>query len=141
MTPKEARKQALPSYTIKAETPCGPFYVTVSFQEDRSFELFLRAKKNGCCQSATAEAIGVLASLCLRSGADPGDVFKSLKGINCNKTAWNDGTMVMSCYDAIALAFKEAWSLFDESFGQLSLADALTVEDSHDLPFQEPQAA
>lgn len=141
MTPKQARKQALPSYTIKAETPCGPFYVTVAFQEDSSFELFLRAKKNGCCQSATAEAIGRLASLCLRYKADPGDVYKYLKGINCNKTAWNDGAMVMSCYDAIAMAFKEAWALYEESSGQLSLLDAFVDEAPHDLPFQEPQAA
>lgn len=141
MTPKQARKQDLPSYTIKAETPCGPCYVTVTFQNDQPFELFLRMKNNGCCQFATAEALGRAYSLALRSGADPGDVFKNLKGINCNKTAWNDGVMVTSCFDAMALAYKEAWSMFEESFGQLSLTDALTDESSHDLPFQEPQAA
>ena len=124
MTPKKPRKTALPSRTIKAETPCGPCYVTVTFADDQPFELFLRMKKNGCCQRASVEAVGKLASLALRSGVDPGDIFKTLKGINCGRTAWNEGAMVMSCFDAVASAYQEAWALFEESFGQLSFSDA-----------------
>ena len=141
MTPKKSRKASLPSRTIKAETPCGPCYITVTFAEDQPFELFLRMKKNGCCQRASVEAVGKLASLALRSGADPGDIFKTLKGINCGRTAWNEGEMVMSCFDAVASAYQEAWALFEESFGQLSFADA-SAEDTF-LPMlqEEPQAA
>jgi len=140
MTPKKSRKASLPSRTIKAETPCGPCYITVTFADDQPFELFLRMKKNGCCQRASVEAVGKLASLALRSGADPGDIFKTLKGINCGRSAWHEGAMVMSCFDAVASAYQEAWALFEEGFGQLSFVDAPAAEDLLARPLEEPQA-
>lgn len=141
MTPTAPRGKAAPSYTIRVETPCGPCYVTVAFQDGRPNELFLRMKNNGCCQFATAEVIGKFASRSMRNGTDPHDIYKDLKGVNCGRTAWNEGEMVMSCFDAMAQAFKEAWTLYDENSGQLSLLDTLVDEAPHDLPFQEPQAA
>lgn len=123
MTPKKARNQKLPSITREVNTPCGNCYVTVTFGADDDWpeELFLRMKKQGTCQMASTEAVGKLASLALRSGADPRDVFKYLKGINCGRTAFDEGEMLCSCWDAIALAYREAWETYTADSNQMPL--------------------
>jgi len=47
----------------------------------------------------------------------------------------------MSCFDAVASAYQEAWTLFEESFGQLTFADAPAAKDLLARPLEEPQAA
>lgn len=47
----------------------------------------------------------------------------------------------MSCFDAFASAYQEAWVLFEESFEQLSFADAPAVEALLVRPFEETQVA
>ena len=51
------------------------------------------------------EAIFRLVSLSLRSGISPEEVIAQLKGITCCP-AWDDGTLVRSGPDAVALALE-----------------------------------
>ena len=58
--------------------------------------------KAGGCDSAQLEAISRLTSLALRSGIDPNETIDQLRGITCCP-AWNDGELVKSGPDAVAL--------------------------------------
>lgn len=61
--------------------------------------------KSGGCDSAQLEAISRLVSLALRSGVDPQNVIEQLRGITCCP-AWDEGTLVRSSPDAVALALE-----------------------------------
>ena len=61
--------------------------------------------KAGGCDSAQLEAISRLVSLALRSGIDPDAVLEQLRGITCCP-AWDEGTLVRSGPDAVALALE-----------------------------------
>jgi ribonucleoside-diphosphate reductase alpha chain len=43
----------------------------------------------------------------LRSGVDPLEVVKMLKGIRCPSIAWQEGKSVLSCADAIASVLED----------------------------------
>ena len=81
-------------------------YVTVNFDEQgKPFEVFGALGKAGGCDSAQLEAISRLVSLALRSGIDPQAVIDQLRGITCCP-AWDNGTLVRSSPDAVALALE-----------------------------------
>jgi ribonucleoside-diphosphate reductase alpha chain len=81
-------------------------YVTINFDEaDTPFELFGNLGKAGGCDSAQLEAISRLVSLALRSGIEPATVIDQLRGITCCP-AWDEGTLVRSGPDAVALALE-----------------------------------
>ena len=84
----------------------GNMYVTINFDEaDTPFELFGNLGKAGGCDSAQLEAISRLVSLALRSGIEPATVIDQLRGITCCP-AWDEGTLVRSGPDAVALALE-----------------------------------
>ena len=84
----------------------GNMYVTINFDEDGTpFEVFGNLGKAGGCDSAQLEAISRLVSLALRSGLDPKIVVEQLRGITCCP-AWDEGTLVRSGPDAVALAME-----------------------------------
>ena len=92
--------------TERVRTGHGNMYVTINFDEnDRPFEVFGNLGKAGGCDSAQLEAISRLVSLALRSGIDPSVVLEQLRGITCCP-AWDDGTLVRSGPDAVALALE-----------------------------------
>jgi ribonucleoside-diphosphate reductase alpha chain len=79
-------------------------YVTLNFDESgMPFEVFGNLGKAGGCDSAQLEAISRLVSLALRSGVDPNVVIEQLRGITCCP-AWDEGVLVRSGPDAVALA-------------------------------------
>ncbi|MFO8058220.1 MAG: TSCPD domain-containing protein [bacterium] len=47
-----------------------------------------------------------LISLALRSGVEPKDIIKRLRGIACHRVAWHGGEKIHSCADAIAKALE-----------------------------------
>lgn len=90
------------------KTGCGNLYVTVNEDENgKPFEVFTNIGKAGGCASSQAEAIGRLISLSLRSGIEPDEIIKQLKGISCHQHAWTDGGKILSCSDAIAKALEK----------------------------------
>jgi ribonucleoside-diphosphate reductase alpha chain len=101
LTPRKRPKRTT-AFVEKVTTGCGSMYVTVSSDDKGICEVFVTLGKAGGCASAQLEAIGRLIALSLRSGVDPSEVDKMLKGIRCPSIAWEEGKSVLSCADAIA---------------------------------------
>jgi ribonucleoside-diphosphate reductase alpha chain len=100
------RPQSIRGVTERVRTGHGNMYVTINFDEaDTPFELFGNLGKAGGCDSAQLEAISRLVSLALRSGIEPTMVIEQLRGITCCP-AWDEGTLVRSGPDAVALALE-----------------------------------
>ena len=100
------RPQSIRGVTERVRTGHGNMYVTINFDEqDKPFEVFGNLGKAGGCDSAQLEAISRLVSLVLRSGIDPDAVLEQLRGITCCP-AWDEGTLVRSGPDAVALALE-----------------------------------
>ena len=104
-TPRQ-RPQSIRGVTERVRTGHGNMYVTINFDDaDPPFELFGNLGKAGGCDSAQLEAISRLVSLALRSGIEPDTVIEQLRGITCCP-AWDEGTLVRSGPDAVALALQ-----------------------------------
>ncbi len=101
LIPRE-RPISLPSITDKIKTGLGNLYVTITFLNDKPFEVFASIGKSGYSTMADAEAIGRLISLALRSGVDPKEVILQLKGIGGSEPVFTEGGLVQSIPDAIA---------------------------------------
>ncbi len=96
------RPISLPSITDKIKTGLGNLYVTITFLNDKPFEVFTSIGKSGYSTMADAEAIGRLISLALRSGVDPREVILQLKGIGGSEPVFTEGGLVQSIPDAVA---------------------------------------
>ncbi len=100
------RPRQIQGVTERVHTGHGNMYVTINFQEEgKPFEVFTTLGKAGGCDSAQLEAISRLASLALRSGVGVQDVVEQLRGITCCPF-WDEGTLVRSGPDAVALALQ-----------------------------------
>jgi ribonucleoside-diphosphate reductase alpha chain len=98
----QERPDTLTSVTDKIKTGFGNLYVTISFFNQKPFEVFASIGKSGYTTMADAEAIGRLVSLALRSGVDPKELVAQLKGIGGAEPIFTDGGLVHSIPDAIA---------------------------------------
>ena len=87
--------------------------------------MFSNLGKAGGCDSAQLEAISRLISLALRSGIATGQVVEQLRGITCCP-AWDDGTLVRSGPDAVALALERRLNA-DPEGRPIAAADALQL--------------
>jgi len=93
--------------TQKIRTGCGNLYVTVNEDEEGSlFEIFNQIGKAGGCAASQSEAIGRLVSLAFRSGIEPEDVIRQLKGSAATPRVWHREGRILSCADAIAKAIE-----------------------------------
>jgi ribonucleoside-diphosphate reductase alpha chain len=105
-----ARQDVIHGSTRKIRTGCGNLYVTVNEDEKGNlFEIFNQIGKAGGCAASQSEAIGRLVSLALRSGIEPEDVVRQLKGISCHAPVWYREGKILSCSDAVAKAIE--WHL------------------------------
>jgi ribonucleoside-diphosphate reductase alpha chain len=103
LTPRQ-RPRVTNGITQRLLTGHGNMYVTINQDESgQPFEVFGHQGKAGGCDSAQMEAVTRLVSLALRSGVDPAQVVEQLQGITCCP-AWDEGVLVRSGPDAIALA-------------------------------------
>lgn len=101
------RPDVMEGATRKMETSCGSLYVTVNWDESgRPFEVFTSMGKAGGCASSQSEAIGRLVSLALRSGIDPQQVVRQLRGISCHLPRGVGRNKISSCADAVAQALQ-----------------------------------
>lgn len=101
LQPRE-RPNSIPSVTDKIKTGFGNLYVTISFFNQKPFEVFTSIGKSGYSTMADAEALGRLISLALRSGVDLKEVIGQLKGIGGSEPVFTEGGLVQSIPDAIA---------------------------------------
>jgi ribonucleoside-diphosphate reductase alpha chain len=100
------RKEVTWGKTLKMNTGCGSLYVTINEDEYGLFEVFATMGKAGGCAASQAEAVSRLISLGLRSGIEPEQIIKQLKGVRCPNQAWVMGGRIYSCADAIAKAIE-----------------------------------
>ncbi len=106
----KARQDVIHGSTRKIRTGCGNLYVTVNEDaEGKLFEIFNQIGKAGGCAASQSEAIGRLVSLSFRSGIEPEDIIRQLKGISCHTPVWYREGKVLSCSDAVAKAIE--WHL------------------------------
>ena len=100
--PRERPRQTQ-GITERVRTGHGNMYVTVNMDnQGQPFEVFGTMGKAGGCDAALLEAVSRLVSLALRAGIDTSEVSQQLSGITCCP-AWDDGTLVRSGPDAVAI--------------------------------------
>lgn len=104
------RPEMMIGTTTRKRTSCGDLYLTVN-QDEKGlpFEAFATMGKAGGCEGSFNEAIGRLISLCLRAGVTPRDIVKQLIGIRCDKPFGLGKEKVLSCSDAVAKIFNQAF--------------------------------
>ncbi len=83
---------------------CGNLYVTINEDDKGVCEVFVNIGGEGC--PPLTEAVGRLISLALRSGIEVDAVLKQIKGIRCIGCVSDEGTVVLSCPEAIARALE-----------------------------------
>jgi len=104
-----ARPDVVHGQTRVMTTGCGKLYVTINMDEHGPFEVFAQMGKAGGCAASQSEGLARLASLALRSGVDPEQIIKQLKGISCHLPGWEKGGgKILSCPDAIAKTIERA---------------------------------
>jgi ribonucleoside-diphosphate reductase alpha chain len=96
------RPASLPSVTDKIKTGFGNLYITITYRNQKPFEVFASIGKSGYSTMADAEAIGRLVSLALRSGVEPHEVITQLKGIGGSEPVFTEGGLIQSIPDAVA---------------------------------------
>jgi ribonucleoside-diphosphate reductase alpha chain len=96
------RPQRTYGVTERVKTGEGTLYVTINEDENGICEVFSAIGKAGGNAAAQSEAISRLISLALRSGIEPREVVKHLKGISGPVPVWDGhGGQILSTPDAI----------------------------------------
>ncbi len=96
--------------TIKESTPWGSIYITLNFDGNDPFEIFINVGKSGSELKAMTEALSRVISIGLRSGSKLEDFIDTLKGLS-GKEYWMFGFdeehVARSIPDAIALLLEK----------------------------------
>ena len=96
------RPQTTFGVTERIKTGEGYLYVTINEDEEGLCEIFTTIGKAGGNAAAQSEAISRLISLALRSGIEPREIVKQLKGISGPTPVWDgNGGQILSTPDAI----------------------------------------
>ena len=96
------RPQTTYGVTERIKTGEGYLYVTINEDENGLCEIFTTIGKAGGNAAAQSEAISRLISLALRSGIEPREIVKQLKGISGPTPVWDgQGGQILSTPDAI----------------------------------------
>ena len=113
--------------TRRITTGCGNLYVTINEDEHGPVEIFSQMGKAGGCAASQSEAISRLVSLALRSHVQPSEIASELKGISCHRLAWQNGTRILSCADAMGKALE--WHMMrDDNDLDESLENENTIQ-------------
>ena len=107
---KERPSSIIFGKTIKDTTPWGSIYLTLNFDGEKPFEIFVNIGKSGSELKAMTEALSRVISIGLRSGCNLEDFIDTLKGLS-GKEYWmlnsDDNHITRSIPDAIALLLEK----------------------------------
>jgi ribonucleoside-diphosphate reductase alpha chain len=91
----------------KAKLVCGNAYITVSFFDNKVFEVFATIGKSGGCVICMLQALTTAITLGIRYGIPVEEYTKHLIGYACPSMSWEDGVKYLSCVDAVGQILKE----------------------------------
>jgi len=99
----EVRKRPVETFgtTTALNTGCGKLYATVNEDDQGICELFLSQRDGNGCRVAYNNALAMVTSMALRAGVPIKNISKALKGQSCGKPIWDNGSLILSCPDAI----------------------------------------
>ena len=128
--------------TRRVRTGEGNLYITINEDERGVCEVFTTIGKAGGAASTQAEAISRLISLNLRSGVDPWEIVKQLRGISGPSPTWEQGRLILSTPDAIGQALgrylgerqKRPWELVQNGAGDRAGANGLRPDGPKPAP-------
>jgi ribonucleoside-diphosphate reductase alpha chain len=102
------RPDVLESETQRVETARNRLYITITHDSHgEPFEVFVNCGQSGGHTHSWCEAVGKLASIALRSGADPREVSEYLMGIRGPLgVATDNGDTIHSIPDAVGVALE-----------------------------------
>jgi ribonucleoside-diphosphate reductase alpha chain len=119
------RSQRTFGVTERVRTGEGYLYVTINEDEDGLCEVFTTIGKAGGNAAAQSEAISRLISLALRSGIEPREIVKQLKGISGPSPVWDgQGGQILSTPDAIGKVLETYIENQEELWGSRKFRDA-----------------
>jgi ribonucleoside-diphosphate reductase alpha chain len=122
--PRE-RPQMTFGVTERIKTGEGYLYVTINEDETGLCEVFTTIGKAGGNAAAQSEAISRLISLALRSGIEPREIIKQLKGISGPTPVWDgQGGQILSTPDGIGKVLEHYIENRDEIRARQGLAPA-----------------
>lgn len=131
LTGPRPRPELTRGVTRRIRTGCGNLYVTINEDEQGPVEVFCQMGKAGGCAASQSEAISRMVSLALRSRVPPGEIVSELKGISCHRLAWQNGTRILSCADAMGKALEWHGMQGEEPADVENILDAsVTAEES-----------
>jgi ribonucleoside-diphosphate reductase alpha chain len=128
--------------TERVKTGEGYLYVTINEDEEGLCEVFTTIGKAGGNAAAQSEAISRLISLSLRSGVQPREIVKQLKGISGPTPVWDgQGGQVFSTPDAIAKVLERYLEHREETRTVRHVRSAATGNPSSHTPVSSNQQA
>lgn len=96
------RPDELKGFTRRVKTEFGNMYVTVNEEDGKPFEVFADIGKSGSVVLASAETVGRLVSLALRSDISVRAIVEQLKGIGGGQPVFEKGRVIKSIADGVA---------------------------------------
>ncbi|MGI6029189.1 MAG: vitamin B12-dependent ribonucleotide reductase [Candidatus Heteroscillospira sp.] len=118
------RPDVTTGFTEKVRIGCGKLYITVNYDDHGICEVFTNTGRAGGCPSQS-EATARLVSVAIRSGVDPREIIRQLKGIRCPSCLRQSGVPVSSCPDAIAKALEKVLQVTEQVEGESAEAPAV----------------
>ena len=133
---KERPSPVICGKTIRERTPWGSLYVTLNFDSEGPFEVFITFGKSGSELNAMTEALARGISIGLRSGCRLEDFIATLKGLS-GKEVWmfdcDEEQVIRSVPDAVARLLEK---LNGTDNGELVATSSDTPRKQEPLPRQ-----
>jgi ribonucleoside-diphosphate reductase alpha chain len=97
-----------PSVTIKHTTGCGSLFTSFVVGKDgKLLTVFANLGKAGTCARVSVEMACRLITLGLENGADPHEIARQLRGMQCSNPGYEGSETILSCADGMGRALQE----------------------------------
>lgn len=101
-----ARPTGMKGCTRRIKVGCGWLYVTINITDEYK-EVFVRLGKTGGCPASWCSSVGRLITFALEGKIPLERIIQALRGTECPNSQFHEGTRILSCADAIALALQQ----------------------------------